>query len=284
MPEEGRSYVVDVTDCADGIEVVEKVLKKAEKAGLQRRHASDVISPVETGDGGFSVDGWSVYLEWDEASDSGNPLSEAELQAVCHSSSYYSVKVRGLTLRKTKQSEDLHQIFGEDPPTSPSPIPTPSVSDHEADSNEPLAAFAKAIGELQDKKLRTIKGATTVSIFSVHDAEKALDPLASSTQGRPKNSHPSSDSVKKLPKLRNFFGHQLTTHLTEHFPCVESKALRNARQGMMLVSGEKSGPPLPSRFSASTHSSASSGSKQRSRISDALNELWETMKRAPPYY
>jgi mitogen-activated protein kinase kinase kinase len=74
MPEEQRYYTVDVADCAGGIEVMEKVLKKADKVGSSRRN--DVMSRVETDDGGLSVDGWSVYLEWDETNDSGLiPLS-----------------------------------------------------------------------------------------------------------------------------------------------------------------------------------------------------------------
>jgi len=71
MPEEGRSYVVDVADCAGGIEVMEKVLKKADKAGSRRNDTFNVMNRVETDDGGLSVDGWSVYLEWDETNGSG---------------------------------------------------------------------------------------------------------------------------------------------------------------------------------------------------------------------
>ncbi|KAG1724699.1 uncharacterized protein EDB91DRAFT_1087370 [Suillus paluster] len=278
MPEEGQSYVVDVADCADGIEIVEKVLKKAEKAGLRRNDASDVMGPVNMDGGGFNVDGWSVYLEWDDANDSGDPLSEAELQAVCHSSSYYSVKVRGLTLRKkTKRSKDLHQMFGENPPRSLISS-TPRVL--RPRSPEPdIAAYARAISELQSKKSRTIKGATTISVRSVHDPPSLL-------QGRPKKLHPSANSVKKHPKLRSFLRHgaMVAAHLTGHFPFVEGEVLCNARRGMVLcasdVSGDKSGPPLPSRFSASTH-----GSKleQGSRISVTLTGLWESMKRSQPY-
>lgn len=69
IPEEGRTSVVDVADCAGGIEVMEKVLRKADKAGSSRR--TDVMNRVETDDGGLSVDGWSVYLDWDEINDSG---------------------------------------------------------------------------------------------------------------------------------------------------------------------------------------------------------------------
>ncbi|KAG0707708.1 Pkinase-domain-containing protein [Suillus ampliporus] len=282
VPEEQRSYTVDVADCAGGIEVMEKVLKKADKVGSSRRN--DVMSRVETDDGGLSVDGWSVYLEWDETNDSGKPLSEAELLAVCHSSSDDLVKERGLTLRKsgrTKRSKDLQRIFGENPPrnispTSPIIPPRPSESDHELDVD-----IAPKIDDSQGQKARAIKRASTISVLSglgVRDPEKALDPSASPTQGQPKHPLPSVNSAKKPSKLRNFFGQRppselITTHLTEYFPFTERKLLRNARHSMMLrassVSGEKRNstasltPPLPSRFSTSTQGSGS-GSVQRS--------------------
>lgn len=280
MPEEQRSYTVDVTGCAGGIEVMEKVLRKADKVGSSRRN--DVMSRVETDDGGLSVDGWSVYLEWDETNDSGKPLSEAELLAVCHSSSHEPVKGRGLTLRKsgrTKRSKDLQRIFGENPPrnispTSPSIQPRPSESDHELDADMILN-----IDDSQGQKARAIKRASTISVLSglgVRDPEKALDPSASPTQGQSKHPLPSVNSAKKPSKLRNFFGQRppselITTHLTEYFPFTDRKMLRNARHSMMLrassVSGEKRSstvsltPPLPSRFSTSTQGS---GSAQRS--------------------
>lgn len=280
MPEEQRSYTVDVTGCAGGIEVMEKVLRKADKVGSSRRN--DVMSRVETDDGGLSVDGWSVYLEWDETNDSGKPLSEAELLAVCHSSSHEPVKGRGLTLRKsgrTKRSKDLQRIFGENPPrnispTSPSIQPRPSESDHELDADMILN-----IDDSQGQKARAIKRASTISVLSglgVRDPEKALDPSASPTQGQSKHPVPSVNSAKKPSKLRNFFGQRppselITTHLTEYFPFTDRKMLRNARHSMMLrassVSGEKRNstvsltPPLPSRFSTSTQGS---GSAQRS--------------------
>lgn len=280
MPEEQRSYTVDVANCAGGVEVMEKVLKKADKVGSARRN--DVMSRVETDDGGLSVDGWSVYLEWDETNDSGKPLSEAELLAVCHSSSDEPVKGRGLTLRKsgrTKRSKDLQRIFGENPPrnispTSPSIQPRPSESDHEPDADMVLS-----IDDSQGQKARAIKRASTISVLSglgVRDPEKALDPSASPTQSQLKPPLPSVNSAKKPSKLRNFFGQRppselITTHLTEYFPFTDRKMLRNARHSMMLrassVSGEKRNstvsltPPLPSRFSTSTQGS---GSAQRS--------------------
>ena len=72
LPEEGRSYVVDVADCAGGIEVMEKVLRKFDKVAAKRREdATNIMSRIETDDGGLSVDGWCVYLESDDQVDNG---------------------------------------------------------------------------------------------------------------------------------------------------------------------------------------------------------------------
>jgi mitogen-activated protein kinase kinase kinase len=67
-----RSCFVDVADCVGAIEIMEKVLKKADRVGTSRRNENfNVMNRVETDDGRLSVDGWSVYLDWDETNDSG---------------------------------------------------------------------------------------------------------------------------------------------------------------------------------------------------------------------
>ncbi|KAG1753450.1 Pkinase-domain-containing protein [Suillus lakei] len=256
MPEEQRSYTVDVADCAGGIEVMEKVLKKADKVGSSRRY--DVMSRVET--------------------DDGKPLSEAELLAVCHNDD--PVKERGLTLRKsgrTKRSKDLQRIFGENPPrnispTSPGIPPRPSESDHELDADMVLS-----IDDLQGQKARAIKRASTISVLSglgVRDPENALDPSPSPTQGQPKHPLPSANAAKKPSKLRNFFGQRppselITTHLTEYFPFTDRKMLRNARHSMMLRASSVIRYPslrlFPSRFSTSTQGSSAQRSMSPSR-------------------
>jgi mitogen-activated protein kinase kinase kinase len=68
LPDEGRSCVVDITDCAGGIEVMEKVLRKLDKVAAR---ATNLMNRVDTDDGGLSVDGWCVYLEWDEQQNDG---------------------------------------------------------------------------------------------------------------------------------------------------------------------------------------------------------------------
>lgn len=60
LPDEGLAFTIDVASCSGGIEVLEKVLKKFGK-GSRSNEGMDI---VHTDEGGLSVDGWSVYLDW----------------------------------------------------------------------------------------------------------------------------------------------------------------------------------------------------------------------------
>ncbi|OJA13764.1 hypothetical protein AZE42_01530 [Rhizopogon vesiculosus] len=280
MPEEGRSCVVDVADCQCGVSVMEKVLKKVDKSRLRRNGVSSLVEM----DCGLRVDGWSAYLEWDEMNGSGDPLTQAELLAVCHSSCAPCdpVKERGLILRKsgqTKPSKDLHQIPGESPshtrPTSPMPPQMPTEPDDQPDAEKPLTS-AKTI---EESKVRGIKMGTKISIFSVHDAEKP-DP-------------PSASSFKKSPKLRDLLCHRpagelIPQHLTEYLPFAERNAPRKARSQDKLSGDSSEGlgkGRSDSRMSASRFSESSQGSRpvQRSKFTGTLIELWESWKGAPLY-
>ncbi|KAF8121956.1 Pkinase-domain-containing protein [Boletus edulis] len=294
LPDEGRSCVVDVADCAGGIEVMEKVLRKFDKVAARRKEdGPNIMSRIETDDGGLSVDGWCVYLESEDQCDNGKPLSEAELLAVCHGPPD-SIKEQGLTLRRTgrtKRSKALARIFGEDPPiasprtsspTSPArnafPFPPArqSTPGDELDADMSSTDYATTIGDDQ-RTNRSIKRASTISILSglgVRDPEKALESPISPTQ---------QASAKRPSKLRNFFGQRppselITTHLTEYFPFAEKKMLRTARHSMMLRASTVGGqskresmmslnPPLPSRFSTSTQGSHGLSSKRNSVMS-----------------
>ncbi|EIW85155.1 Pkinase-domain-containing protein [Coniophora puteana RWD-64-598 SS2] len=282
LPDEGRSAVVDVADCFGGVEVMEKVLRKFDKLS-SRKNDSNIMSRVETDEGGLSVDGWSVCLEYEDNHDI-QALSEAELLAICHSPIDEIMKDHGLYLRKTgrgKRSKALARIFGEEVPApiprnvSPTSPAVPSRPSPSADDDDtPLSAF-----NLPDSmgRSKAIKRASTISILSglgVRDPEKALE-------SPPSPSIPASATLttpvaaKKPSKLRNFFGQRppselITNHLTEYFPLAEKKALRTARHSMMLRSSSVHGkrdstismnPPLPSRFSISTQGS---GSQRRS--------------------
>ena len=63
LPEEGHSCTINAEDCVGGIEVLEKVLKKFNKLG-GRGDSPNVMDLVETENGGLSLDGWGVYLDW----------------------------------------------------------------------------------------------------------------------------------------------------------------------------------------------------------------------------
>ncbi|KAF8550286.1 Pkinase-domain-containing protein [Imleria badia] len=290
LPDEGRSCVVDVADCAGGIEVMEKVLRKFDKVAARRKDdtTTNIMNRIETDDGGLSADGWCVFLDSDDQCDNGKSLSEAELLAVCHGPPDY-IKEQGLTLRrtgKTKRSKALARIFGEDPPipssrtsspTSPArnAFPRQPAPDDDPNADMSLSECATTIGDDQ-KTSKAIKRASTISILSglgVRDPEKALESPTSPTHTQPPNKKPS--------KLRNFFGQRppselITTHLTEYFPFAEKKVLRTARHSMMLrastVGGKREStmslnPPLPSRFSTSTQGSHGLSSKRNSVMS-----------------
>ena len=72
LPDEGRSCVVDVADCAGGVEIMEKVLRKFDKVATRKKEdAANIVNRIETDDGGLCVDGWCVYLESDDQPDNG---------------------------------------------------------------------------------------------------------------------------------------------------------------------------------------------------------------------
>lgn len=64
LPDEGLMYTIDAVTCTGGVEVLEKVLKKFGKGGSR---AIDGDAPLEhsvTPQGGLTVDGWGVYLDF----------------------------------------------------------------------------------------------------------------------------------------------------------------------------------------------------------------------------
>ncbi|KAL4067984.1 Pkinase-domain-containing protein [Scleroderma citrinum] len=278
LPEEGRSYVIDVVDCTGGIDVMEKVLRKPNVSG-RKDDPTTLTNRVETDDGGLCIDGWSVYIEWDDQRDPNKPLSETELLAVCHNGPPDSLKDHGLSLRRTsksKRSKGGTRAFDEPSnmsPTSPVPLSRPSTSDDEHDIMDVQSfAYPPASTPQTGTRSKAIKRASAASILSglgVRNPERALEPPTSPTQATP--SFKTALSGKKPSKLLNFFGQRppselITTHLTEYFPFAEKKALRTARHSMMLrastVGGKRDSvmsliPPLPSRFSISTQGSGS---------------------------
>lgn len=74
LPDEGHSCTINAEDCSGGIEVLEKVLKKFNKLGV-RGDATEVMDLVETENGGLSLDGWGVYLDWGQGDGPGSCLA-----------------------------------------------------------------------------------------------------------------------------------------------------------------------------------------------------------------
>jgi len=70
LGDEGHSATINVEDCAGGVEVLEKALKKFGKFGAKNSE-SEGPDRVGTSDGGLSVDGWCVFLDWGNESSPG---------------------------------------------------------------------------------------------------------------------------------------------------------------------------------------------------------------------
>ncbi|KAJ7774878.1 ste11-like protein [Mycena metata] len=264
LPEEGLSFTVDIGNCAGGIEVLEKVLKKFGKGSSRSGDGGPDVRELE--EGGLSVDGWGVYLDLGQEDGPGEALSEAELLSVCHAPPNHPAREHGLTLRRTGLGR--------------------RGSDNAAGSSPPTRALSPGTTS------KATKRASSISILSglgVHDPERALEPPSPTMSGRmsPTPSVPPSPpltSGKKRPgKLHNFFGQRppselITDHLTEYFPMTDKKVLaRTARQSMIFRNNTRSkrdstaswnpAPPLPSRFSSSTQGSAPRTSMSSTRTS-----------------
>jgi len=60
LPDDDRSFTIDVASCSGGVEVLEKVLRKFGK-GDSRSDGNTEVSHTE--EGGLMVDGWGVYMD-----------------------------------------------------------------------------------------------------------------------------------------------------------------------------------------------------------------------------
>jgi hypothetical protein len=102
LRDEGHSATINVEDCVGGVEVLEKVLKKFGKLGA-RQTESEGPDRVGTSDGGLSVDGWCVFLDWGNEASPGafcasNLASLAQLLQVApllrHNYSQYVMRLQ----------------------------------------------------------------------------------------------------------------------------------------------------------------------------------------------
>ncbi|KAI0273762.1 hypothetical protein BC834DRAFT_816743 [Gloeopeniophorella convolvens] len=262
LVEEGHSVTINVEDCVGGVEVLEKALKKFGKLGTKNTD-SEGSDRVGTSDGGLTVDGWCVCLDWGDETSPGGPLTEAQLLSVCHAPPNDPARERGLTLRRIGKAKRPKAMgWGA---TSQGSSPTGFVFPSKSSDREDDTLLAASSSALTPRRL---KRASTVSVLSglgVEDPEKALESPSSPTQ--PDSGGKGSGSFFKGPaKLRNFFGQRppselITNHLTEYFPLADQKVLqRTARNSMLRATGGfgrrdstiSFNPPSSSRFSVST--------------------------------
>jgi mitogen-activated protein kinase kinase kinase len=315
LGDEGHSATINVEDCAGGVEVLEKVLKKFGKFGA-RSAESEGLDRVGTSDGGLSVDGWSVFLDWGiETSPgmfslldwsslvqllTGRPLTEAQLLSVCYAPPSDPARERGLTLRrasKAKRPKAMgYGVSTQGPAASPTGFVFPSKSPDHEDDDPSSTTNASATP-------KRMKRASTVSVLSglgVEDPEKALESPSSPTQPDSDDKEP-SNFFRAPSKLRNFFGQRppselITNHLTEYFPFTEKKVLeRTARNSMLRASGSVGrrdstisfNPRSSSRFSVSTLGSRKASSLRGSiyslapTVPDKINQYVESANDGP---
>ncbi|TRM56212.1 ste11-like protein [Schizophyllum amplum] len=255
-----NTYTIDVSKCAGGVEVIERVLKKAGKrSGSENKISAE---NVQTDGEGLFVDGWAVY----KTGEALDPLTEAELLSYCHAPGDHPVREQGLTLRKaTAKPRAQHGRF--------------------------LSVSSAASG------LRNTKRASTLSVLSglgVHDTTSAPEDAPA-----PPSVDEVSSPLKRPSKLRHFFGQRppselITTHLTEYFPNAERKVLaRTARNSMMRMhtpslskrDSAAWNATLASRFSSSTVGSGSGSAGTRaSMTSMAPPPPEKTLAAAPPAF
>lgn len=265
LPSEGKSATINVADCAGGVEVLIKALKKFNK--LASRGDGDGAERVETENGGLSVEGWGAFLTaGDEASgksyipmnttradpNTGSPLTEAQLLSICHAPPDNPSRGNGLTLRKIGRRGQSK---------TPSPRSgSPAVGTY--GSEEDLLA-----PNYTPMSTKATKRASSISILSglgVPNPEKAFEPAASTST--PTESPTKTPTSSRRPsKLRNFFGQRppselITTHLPEYFPNADKKVLERTRRQSMMRAGVpykrdsvvSLNAPAQSRFSVST--------------------------------
>ncbi|EMD38387.1 hypothetical protein CERSUDRAFT_113546 [Gelatoporia subvermispora B] len=268
LPVEGKSATLNVADCAGGVDVLVKALKKFGKLGSRGEY--DGAERIETQEGGVIVDGWGVYLDGGYE-DSNTPLSEEQLMSVCHAPPDDPMRENGLILRMAGTSR-----------RSMATSPTTSVfsGTHEGLlTPEPQTAQPTS---------RAMKRASSVSILSglgVPIPEKELEPAGVAAPDSSPTQSPGN--FKRGPsKLRNFFGQRppselIATHLAEFFPNTEKKVLERTRRQSMMRAGGAAGlgrrdsiiswnPPSQSRFSVSTMASQNFASPRASMSSPSI--------------
>ncbi|KAK7693429.1 hypothetical protein QCA50_002997 [Cerrena zonata] len=262
---EGKSTLLNVTDCAGGAEVLEKALRKFGK--INPKPNDDTSMTVEIINGGLSVEGWGAFLDWGQDEGVGSPLSESQLLSIVHAPPDEPAREHGLTLRPVNKKGLKGSPINTTLPSRPS-------GSNESLNDTLLSPDEAAPGPTS----KAMKRASSISILSglgvpvPEQQAKLLSPNVSPTK-----------SPSKKGKLRNFFGQRppselITNHLAEYFPNTEKKVLeRTRRVSMMRASGPGNrssviswNPPSRSRFSVSTQGSHLASSPRNSIASASM--------------
>ena len=69
LPQAGQSVVIDVGNCAGGVEILEKAIRKLKVTQrIPELDYNENLIEIGAGDGGLSVEGWGVFADWNNDS------------------------------------------------------------------------------------------------------------------------------------------------------------------------------------------------------------------------
>ena len=78
LPQAGQSVVIDSGDCTNGIEILEKAIKKLKVTQrIPEPDYNENLIEIVNDDGGLSVEGWGVFADWNNDSARASPLRSA---------------------------------------------------------------------------------------------------------------------------------------------------------------------------------------------------------------
>ncbi|KLT39908.1 hypothetical protein CC85DRAFT_339519 [Cutaneotrichosporon oleaginosum] len=251
--EDGRTTKLDVSTCASGVEVLERVLKKFGKGNT----GMSSFGPDNDNDSDrLEVDGWGVFIQ-SEGSEEGKchtglsrltgtevPLSESALLDICQGHRFFRtgthndpavIRENGLVLRRVSHSvnrKNMDLFFGvSPPPRSPhSPLyysaGVPRLGET-WDQDSP----GKMVASKKTNRASTVSIMSSLGVPGAVEVAPATDSARSSTIG-----------TTSRKKMYNFFGHRppselISNHLADYFPSARKRDLeKTVRQSMMRLS------------------------------------------------
>ncbi|KAJ9095198.1 hypothetical protein QFC19_007653 [Naganishia cerealis] len=251
LADDGSTRVVDLESCADGVEVMYKVLKKFGKVrdggaggrgGREDEEADEGTSGEEEMSGAeyegragredarkLVVDGWAVFVTSPIGHESETALTERELLAICQSSLDDPVRARGLTVRRLKKlgnRKDIEGFFGEVvppttviSPTSPMYLASSRITMPPEREELPLQQQAAQGKRLNRASMSSVMSALGVNVGSAPSlpalpfTQESLHPSPPATTTAPKSPSSGSFLASRGRKMYNFFGHRPPSEL-----------------------------------------------------------------------